>query len=681
MGTRREPRVETLHGVPVADPYRWLEDAASEEVAAWTRAQNERTARFLEGCPERGPLRARVAAMLETGFVSAPWPVRGPRGWRFFWTKRTGGAVQPTLWVRDDGGDARALIDVASLSADGTDALDWWYPSQDGSLLAWGRSASGSEKSELFVRDVDRGVDLEDRIPHTRHASVAWVAKDRFFYARHPEPGTVPPGDEDYHQRIYEHVLGRSWRKDPLAFGEGRAPEDCPIVAASPDGRWLVVRVHQGWDKSEVYARDLRGGDWITIAEGERALFDPIPTDEGLWLMTNAGAPRWRLLFAPWDALGRFGASGWREVLAERADVLVSALPQKGRVVAAYLRDASTAVALFGADGASRGEVDLGTFATAGLAGAHDADEAFVDMVSFVTPPRVLRVGADGAASEWDAVRVAGGVPDVVVERAVATSKDGTRVPMFVVRPRALPEDPVAIVWGYGGFNVNQTPAFSVRALAAVERGCVFASCVLRGGGELGEEWHRAGMLERKQNVFDDFAACIEELQRRGLARPERTAILGGSNGGLLVAATAVQRPELFGAGVSLVPLCDMLRYHLYRIGKLWIPEYGDPDDPAHFPFLRAYSPYHSVRDGARYPAMLFATAEADSRVDPMHARKMAALLQEHETDARPVLLRVETKAGHGQGKPTSKLAEEVADELAFLLFALGGSPAARAAR
>jgi prolyl oligopeptidase len=285
----------------------------------------------------------------------------------------------------------------------------------------------------------------------------------------------------------------------------------------------------------------------------------------------------------------------------------------------------------------------------------------------------VLRVRADVSVEEWDAVRVAGGMPDMIVERLEARSKDGTRVPMFVVRPRALGADPPAIVYGYGGFNVNQTPAFSVRALAAVERGCVFATCVLRGGGELGEEWHRAGMLGRKQNVFDDFAACIEELHARKLARPERTAILGGSNGGLLVAATAVQRPDLVRAGGSLVPLCDMLRYHLFRIGKLWIPEYGDPEDPAHFEFLRAYSPYHHVRAGVAYPSMLFATAEADSRVDPMHARKMAARMQEHETPERPVLLRVETKAGHGQGKPTSKLGEEIADELAFLLRAITG--------
>jgi prolyl oligopeptidase len=313
------------------------------------------------------------------------------------------------------------------------------------------------------------------------------------------------------------------------------------------------------------------------------------------------------------------------------------------------------------------------------VTGAWDGDEAFVNFTSFVTPFEVDRIDlATGALEPWDRVAAPFAIPEVTVTMIAATSKDGTHVPMFVVERPGAPRDgdnPV-LLYGYGGFNVNQTPAFSSRALTTVERGGVWVQAILRGGGEFGEAWHRAGMLEKKQNVFDDFVACAEELIRQKITRPERVAILGGSNGGLLVAACATQRPDLFRAGVALVPLTDMLRYHRFRIGKLWIPEYGCADVPTDFPFLVAYSPYHRVEDGVRYPAMLFATAESDSRVDPMHARKMAARMREAQVDPeRPVLLRVEAKAGHGQGKPISKVAEALADELTFAFSQIGLRP------
>ena len=369
----------------------------------------------------------------------------------------------------------------------------------------------------------------------------------------------------------------------------------------------------------------------------------------------------------------------WREVLAEHDDVLVDVAVIGGarrELVASYLHEAAARIERFGSDGASLGAIELPVLGSAGIAGAWDADEVFVELTSFATPWQVLRFDrATAATSVWDRVGASSTLPRVRVSMLYATSKDGTKVPMFVVEKEGIARDGdrPAILYGYGGFNIAQTPAFSARTLASVEHGGVWAVALLRGGGEFGEAWHRAGMLDKKQNVFDDLYACAEELFRARVTRPGRLGVVGGSNGGLLVATAVTQRPELFRAGLSLVPLADMLRYHRFRIGRLWTAEYGDPDDPAAFAWLHAYSPYHRARAGVRYPSMLFGTAESDSRVDPMHARKMAARLQELQADPdHPVLLRVESRAGHGAGKPVAKLVDELVDELAFLFHELG---------
>ena len=679
MNTRKTEVIEDLHGTRVADPYRWLEDGDSSEVKTWTAAQNARTRQEIDAIPGGARLRAQIRGLLEVGFVSAP-AIRTTRGGarRYFHTKREGAQNQPILYVRDGAfGAPRVLIDAALLSADGTTALDWWYPSWDGALCAWGQSESGSEESTLFVRDVDTGADLPDQIRHTMHASVAWLPDGSgFYYSRYPAPGSVPPGDEQYYAKLFFHRLGEDPSRDREVFGQGRAKTDIPSVDLSPNGRWLVTRVHEGWDKSEIYVRDRAAGEespWVAVATGSRALFDPIPRDDRLYVLTNEGAARYRLMVADYAAPTR---DKWTCVLPEDADVLDGVAILADTIVATYMHEASTRIERFTRSGVSLGPIPLPALGSAGVSGAWDGDEAFVNFTSFVAPYEVTRFDLRTGASEpWDRVGVGFVAPAVEVSLLHAVSKDGTRVPMFVVRkPGAAPAPGAAVLYGYGGFNVNQTPAFSARALLTVERGGVWVTAVLRGGGEFGEEWHRAGMLEQKQNVFDDFIACAEELVRRNITSPDRLGVMGGSNGGLLVAAVVTQRPELFRVGLALVPLTDMLRYHRFRIGKLWIPEYGSADDAASFPYLRAYSPYHCVVDGTQYPAMLFATAESDSRVDPMHARKMSARMQEAQSAAadRPILLRVESKAGHGQGKPVTKLVEELADELLFMFGALG---------
>jgi prolyl oligopeptidase len=680
VATRRDPLVEVLHGVPVADPYRWLEDSDSPEVRAWDEAQTAETRALLDALPVLPALRARAKELLSVGYVGAPVSrAIAAGGRRYFHTRREGAQEQGVLCVRDGvGGADRVLIDPAPMAADGTTTIDWWAVSRDGALVAWGLSEAGSEDSTLRVRDVATGQDLPDRIPHTRHASVAWLPDGKtFFYTRYPAPGDVPPGDEQYFCRVFRHTLGDDPAKDPLVFGESYGKLDVPAVVVAPGGRWLVVRVHMGWQKSELWAKDLAtaGAPWIAIARGPEALYEPIPLDDVLYVMTNEGAPRYRLYAVDWTSPAR---DRWREVIAENGDVLADVTVvggQKRVLIALYLHEATARIERLTPEGKALGPVPLPVLGSAGVQGAHDASEAFVELTSFATPWQVLRVDvATGATTVWDKVEAGPGLPAVRVSMLHATSKDGTSVPMFVVERADANRtgDAAAVLYGYGGFNVVQSPAFSARALMTVERGGVWAVALLRGGGEMGEDWHRAGMLGSKQNVFDDLYACAETLVREKVTTHARLGIVGGSNGGLLTATAITQRPELFRAALSLVPLADMLRYHRYRIGALWTAEYGDPDDPAAFAWLHAYSPVHHVREGVRYPAVLFATAESDSRVDPMHARKMAAAMQAAQAAKdHPVLLRVEARAGHGAGKPVAKLVDELADEMAFLFAQL----------
>ncbi|AKV03244.1 Prolyl endopeptidase [Labilithrix luteola] len=680
--TRKQDLVETIHGESVSDPYRWLEDSDSPEVHAWTEAQNAHTRAVIDTIAGRADLEREVKDLLQIGYVTAP-AIRTTHAGakRYFHTKREGAQNQPTVYVRDGlTGKDRVLLDASALSADGTTAVDWWFPSMDGQLVAWGRSESGSEESTLFVRDVGTGKDLPDHIDRTRHASVAWMPDGKsFYYTRFPEPGSVPPGDEKYFSKIFHHVLGQDSKGDKLVFGEGRAKTDSPSVSISPNGRWLVARVHMGWDKSEVFVKDLSKGDgapWVAIAENKSAIFEPIPRNDRLYVLTNDGAPHYKLYAVEYDKPAR---SAWKEILPEGSDVLDDVAILKNEIVASYMHDAATRLERFGLDGKSRGPVELPSIGSASATGAWDGEEAFVTFTSYVVPYEVLRLDLRGSKEAklepWDKVGAQFSAQGIEVQRLYATSKDGTKVPMFVIAKKGLVkngENPT-VLYGYGGFNVNQTPAFSARALASVQRGAVWVTAILRGGGELGEDWHQAGMREKKQNVFDDFYACAEALVKEKITNSSKLGIVGGSNGGLLVATAVTQRPELFRVGLSLVPLTDMVRYPHFRIAKLWIPEYGDPDKSEDFRFLYAYSPYHHVQEDVQYPSMLFTTAESDSRVDPMHARKMAARMQEVQKDpTRPILIRIETKAGHGAGKPVTKLADELADELSFLLHELG---------
>jgi len=671
---------ETLHGVTVEDPFRWLEDADSAQVKTWTDQENEKTRKYLAPLASRDRLKREISELLHIGVVGGPFVATvAPGQHRYFHMKREGDQNQPTLYVRDkvDGPD-RVLIDVSALSADGTKAIDWWYPSRDGKYVAWGVSENGSEESTLIIRDVKTGKDLPDRIPYTRYASVAWVPGNKaFYYTRHPEPGSVPPGDEKYFSKVFRHVIGADPKDDVLVFGAGREKTDTPGVVLSPNGRWLIVSVHQGWTRSEVYLQDLTAkgpsaGKWVEVAVKTEAIFEPIARDDRMYIHTNDGASRYRLFAVDYKAPDR---THWKELIVEGPDVLTGVDVIGKNIVATYLHEASTRIERFDLQGKAKGAIPLPGIGTASVNGAHDGDEAFVDFTSYATPPMVSRVDLKGngnALEPWDHVGEKVASDKINVSLLHATSKDGTKVPMFVVSGEGFTKtgDTPTVLWGYGGFNVMMTPSFSARVLATVRHGGVWVFAILRGGGEFGEDWHKAGMLANKQNVFDDFIACAEELIAQKITNP---GIGGGSNGGLLTAVAATQRPELFRAGLSLVPLTDMVRYTHFRIAQAWIPEYGDPANEDQFKVLYGYSPYHHVKDGVRYPSMLFTTAESDARVDPMHARKMTARMQEAQAAPdRPILLRLETNAGHGAGKPTSKVVEELTDELSFMFHELG---------
>jgi prolyl oligopeptidase len=688
--TRIESVNDLLHGIAVSDPYRWLEDASSEEVRAWVERQNAFTKNWLDAVPGRDQIAARLGALLEIGSIGTPAPVRG----RYFHARREGRQNQAILYVREGlQGTDHVLLDVNVLSAEGTTALDWWYPSRDGQLLAHGLSQHGSEQSTLHVRDVTTGVDLPDRIERTRACSLSWLIDNSgFYYTRYPAPGSVSAGEESYHRHVFLHRLGDDTSEDIPIFGDGRPMEDWPEVRLSPDGRWLVVTVSKGWSRSEVYFKDLAQPDsgWVALVEKSEALYHVVARADRFYLHTNEGAPRYRLFAVNPQRPER---ECWNEILPETGDVLEGVAAVGEVLVADYMHRASSRLRLFDRLGSPLHEIPLPALGTvAGLGAEWDGHELLFGFQSFTLPPSIYHLDLRGVGSAvpdssvrpaqpdrqgptlWDRVEADIPFDDYALEQTSCSSNDGTPISLFLAHRKGMARDGniPTLLYGYGGFNISLTPSFAASRFLFLENGGLLAIANLRGGGENGESWHQAGMLDKKQNVFDDFIAAAEWLIAEKWTSPRRLAIQGGSNGGLLVGGALTQRPDLFQAVVCQVPLLDMLRYHRFLLARLWIPEYGSSDDPEQFHWLHAYSPYHHVRDGVVYPAVLLATAESDTRVDAMHSRKMAARLQAASSSGKPILLRLETKAGHGAGKPRAKVLEELTDVWSFVFSQLG---------
>jgi prolyl oligopeptidase len=672
---------DNIHGHKIADPYRWLENSQASDTQQYVHDELAYTRSILDPLPGRAQTHQRLTQLLSIGTIGTPQL----GGNFYFYTRREGTQNQPVLFVREGiNGKDRTLLDVNQLAADGTVALDWWFPSEDGKYVAYGTSAGGSEESTLKVIETATGKQLPDTIERTRFASVAWKKDNSaFFYSRHPKKGDVPSGEEVYHVKIFYHVMGTDPAKDPLIFGEGRKAQDIPgVQLADDDDRWLLITVFQGWAKSEMYLQDLKAGTPpVEITSGKEFLYSGEVYQNKLYITTNEDAPRSRVLVV--DAANP-KRENWKEIVPQSDAVLQNSAIVGGKLGAQYEKNASSLLKLFQLDGQFIDDIPLPAIGTvSGTGSKWNRQEIFFGFQSFTIPPSIYHYDLSSRKTNlWDKVNAPGIDPSAYeVHQLWYTSKDGTKVPMFVFHKKGLElngHNPTLLT-GYGGFNVSLTPSFVGGRYIWLEHGGIFAVANLRGGAEFGEDWHQAGMLQKKQNVFDDFISAAEFLISQKYTDKDHLAIQGGSNGGLLVGAAFTQRPDLYRAVVCQVPLLDMLRYQNFQIAKLWIPEYGSAEDSKQFDWLYAYSPYHHVKPGTQYPAILFMTADTDTRVDPMHAKKMAALMQAEAANGqsreRPILLRIETKAGHGAGKPITKQIEEGTDIYSFLFWQLGMQP------
>jgi prolyl oligopeptidase len=670
----RLDQVDVLHGRSVADPYRWLEDPAADDTQAWSRAQDTLTRGFLDTRPGRERLRERLSGLARAGTVSVP----ALRGGRAFWMRRDGDQEHAVLLVREADGTERPLIDPSELSDDDTVTLDGWVPSNEGELLAYWLSERGDEEAALYVMDVATGEVVDGPIPRTRYCPLTWLPGGReLFYGRRLDADQVPEGEDKFHRRVWRHTLGNPPSRDTLVFGEGRDKTEYHSVDVSADGRWLMVAGSLGTaPRNDLYIADLHGdGQLRPVQEGVDAqTWGGVEDDGKLWLHTNLDAPRFRVVVAdPADP----GPAGWTDVIPETDAVLEGFRLTDDAVAAVTTSHAVGRVTLHDrATGERRGEVELpGLGSVAGISTRFEGgDEVWVGWTDFTTPPRVWRyVVSSGTRELWASAPGASPPKGVVARQDTYRSADGTEVRMFILHREDLePGDGhPAILYGYGGFGVSLGPAYNALACAWVERGGVYAVANLRGGSEEGEDWHRAGMREHKQNVFDDFTAAAGYLVEQGWTTPERLGIYGGSNGGLLVGAALTQRPELYQAVVCSAPLLDMVRYERFGLGETWNDEYGRADDPVELGWLLSYSPYHHVDEGVAYPAVLFTVFDSDTRVDPLHARKLCAALQAATASDRPVLLRREVDVGHG-ARSVSRTVELNVDVVAFLADQLG---------
>jgi len=682
---RRQDLTEDIFGHRVSDPYRWMEDAGSAERASWLREEAELFRAERSTWPGRDRLTARVAELLHVGFVGTPvW-----RGERSFFSRRDPGQEHAVLCTSaGPGAPAEVLIDPMAIDPSGLTTLDAWQPDKEGRLLAYQLSAGGDEESLLRVLEVRTGSVVDGPIDRCRYSNVAWLPGGKaFYYTRRLPAASVPEGESQYHRRVYLHQLGTSAdESDVLIFGSGRDKTDYYYASVSRDGRWLAVSASRGTaPRNDLWLADLSSSDAATpelrvVQEGVDAQTSVrVGRDGLLYLFTDLGAPRARITVADPASGDLADPASWRELIAEDPEAVLRGYaildgPELARpcLVASWTRHALSEITVHDlATGTLAGRVPLPGLGTAGglVERPEGGHEAWFGYTDYTTPSLVLRFDARSSSTGvWASAPGAIEVPAVTARQVTYRSSDGTPVRMLVLGAPGTAGGPrPALLTGYGGFDISLTPAYSPSALAWVEAGGVYAVANLRGGSEEGEEWHRAGMLEHKQNVFDDFRCAAQALIADGWTTAGRLAISGGSNGGLLVGAAVVQQPSLYAAVVCSAPLLDMVRYERFGLGQTWNVEYGTAEDPTQLGWLLSYSPYHHVVPGTAYPAVLFTVFTSDTRVDPVHAYKMCAALQYTTSSgsSRPVLLRAEDQVGHG-ARAVSRSAELAGDTLAF---------------
>jgi prolyl oligopeptidase len=655
---------DTVSGHVIEDPYRWLEDQNSPATREWIDAQNSYTDSILQSLPQRDRLKKRFSELIKTDYTSRP----SQRGNRFFLYKKTGDQEQYIIYMREGlHGEDRVLVDPNTLSDDKTKSVGMLDISDDGVVLAYYIRDGGEDEFKVKLLNIDNGDEFPDSLPRGDYFSLSLTSDmSGYYYSLRDENGS----------RIFYHAVGTDIKNDSMLFGEGYGPEKIITANITEDGKYLIIYVYDGssGEKTEVYYKNLVTDSIIqTLVNDVEAIFEVTIVDDDLYINTNWNAPNWKIMAGD---MSNPSPDHWHDLIPESDAVIRGFSTVGGKLFVNFLENVISHVKIYETDGNNVGEIAFPAIGTvSGVGGRWDSDIAFYTYYSYYIPTtNYLYHVSTGEREIWSQLEVPVNTDDFKVEQVWYDSKDGTRVPMFIMHLKDIKLDGnnPALLTGYGGFRSTQQPYFSAMAVNFVENGGVFAAPALRGGGEFGEKWHAEGMLAKKQNTFDDFYAAAEWLIKNKYTDSARLAIEGGSNGGLLVGAAMTQRPGLFRAVLCTYPLLDMLRYHKFLMGPYWVTEYGSADNPDQFDFIYAYSPYQHVKKGVKYPAVMFVTGDSDTRVAPLHARKMTAMMQAATASDRPILLHYDTKAGHSGGSPTSKRIDNITDEQSFIFWQLG---------
>ncbi len=674
--TEQKEVVEIIHGKEIKDPYRWLENYEDQKVIDWLDKQNQFTKEKIEKIPNYKKVFEKIKDYLSLGTISVP---KEKKGFIFFQKATT--ESQPILYVqKGKTGEPKILVNPNELSKENPVALDWYFVSPTAKFIAYGLSNNGDEWSLLHIQNVETGEILEDKIPRTRFCSFAWLPDESgFYYTRYPEPGTVPKGQENYNQHVFLHIIGKDWHNDEKLFGEGRSPTNHYIISLSEDGKYLLIGVSK-YTKYDLYVMDLENNNELAeVIVGDDSITSGSMLDDEIWILTNKDAPK-KALYK--TKISDSSYNRWQQVIPESDNTISQALITKNNIFLKVMKNATDYILVYSKDGKILSELELPEFSSilnmggAGTISAKDQDSFYFALNNFFYPTTIYNYEIKTQQlSIFKEIKTPLNIDDYIVKQEWYESKDGTKVSMFIVHKKSVELNGTnpTMLNGYGGFNLPIKPPYlKYSRFFWLENNGIIAIANLRGGSEYGEEWHKAGMLEKKQNVFDDFIYAAKWLIKNNYTSQKHLSINGRSNGGLLTGVAVTQEPDLFGAVYVGVPLLDMIRYHLFSIARYWIPEYGSSEDPEQFKYILKYSPYHNVKKGTKFPATYLVAAASDSRVDALHAMKMTALMQWANASQEPILLFVEGQAGHGIGKPLEKLAETETDLYVFLGWKTG---------
>lgn len=668
--TKKEDVAEVIHGHTIIDPYRWLEDASSEETRNWIKEQNS----FVDSSLRRAAFET-FSDELVSNFKVVDFSAPAIRRGRYFFGERQPDKDQGAIYFKQGlDGHATKLIDPNGMNESNSVTIDKWNPSRSGKFIAYGLSEGGAEMATLYIMNVDTKQNLPEEISHCRHPAITWLPDDSgFYYTRNPRPGTVPKNEEHLHAKVFLHLLGQSPDEDMLIFGEGRPKDDMLGISLSVDGRYLGIEVAQTFSANDLYIYDRDSKETVPLVIGILAKFSMGFLEDRVYIQTNYKANNGRVLWMPLDKI-LAPIDKWEELIPESGYPLEGIRATKSKILAEYSVDVCSKVLLFDYEGKEFGGIPLPQYSTlTGIAASREEEEFFYGVASLLFPKIVYRYNPlNGGYAEFRKTDNPINPEDYIVKQEWYASKDETRVPMFIYHRKDIPlgSNPL-ILYAYGGFGSSQAPTFNRSLAPWLERGGIYVIANIRGGGEFGKQWHEQGIKKHKQNSFDDFIAAAEYLIEKGYTSSQLLGARGASNGGLLVTAVETQRPELMKAVCAEVPLADMLRFPLFGIASRWVHEYGDPANKEEFERICTWSPYHNVKEGVEYPATLFRTAENDSRVNPLHARKMTARLQS-VNKKNPIYCYTEMNAGHGVGRPIKKVVESQALLLAFFAWELG---------